>query len=185
MRVATLTLLAGLGALGRDVLPQDQGISGLVQTRWRLASPYRVLHIVAHPDDEDGPTLTYLSRGLGAEVVIAAVTRGESGANLVTGDFFDALGILRTLEFRKAEQYHGADLRFTRFADFGCSKTLEETLSNWDETQSARYPALGYIRVSADCREANIAHVLGNRAPSRAVAQVLVWGRVEGRMAIA
>ena len=118
MRVATLTLLACLGALGQDVLPQDRGISGLAQTLRRLASPYRVLHIVAHPDDEDGPTLTYLSRGLGAEVVIAAVTRGESGANLVTSDFFDGPGILRTLEFRKAEQYHGADLRFMRLTNF-------------------------------------------------------------------
>ena len=118
MRVATRTLLACLGTLGRDVLPRDQGISGLAQTLRRLASPYRVLHIVAHPDDEDGPTLTYLSRGLGAEVVIAAITRGESAANLATGDFFDAPGILRTLEFRKAEQYHGADLRFTRLTNF-------------------------------------------------------------------
>lgn len=138
MRVATLTLLACLGALGQDVLPQDQGISGLAQTLRRLASPYRVLHIVAHPDDEDGPTLTYLSRGLGAEVVIASVTRGESGANLVTGDFFDALGILRTLEFRKSAQYYGADLRFTRFADFGYSKTLGETLSKWDRDEVTR-----------------------------------------------
>ena len=138
MRVATLTLLACLGALGQDVLPQDQGISGLAQTMRRLASPFRVLHIVAHPDDEDGPTLTYLSRGLGAEVVIASVTRGESGANLVTGDFFDALGILRTLEFRKSAQYYGADLRFTRFTDFGYSKTLGETLSKWDRDEVTR-----------------------------------------------
>ena len=170
MRVAILTLLACLGALGQEVLPQDQGISGLGQTLRRLASPYRVLHTVAHPNDEDGPTPTYLSRGLGAEVVIASVTRGESGANRVTGDFFDALGIFRTLEFRKSAQYCGADLRFTRFADFGYSKTLEETLSNWDKTQSARHPTMGNIGVCADCREANIAHALGNRAPSRAAA---------------
>ena len=138
MRVATLTLLACLGAFGQDVLPQDQGIGGLAQKLRQLASPYRVLHIVAHPDDEDGPTLTYLSRGLGAEVVIASITRGESGANLVTGDFFDALGVLRTLEFRKSAQYYGTDLRFTRFADFGYSKTLEETLSNWDRDEVTR-----------------------------------------------
>ncbi|MCY4188196.1 MAG: PIG-L family deacetylase [Bryobacterales bacterium] len=138
MRVAILTLLACLSALGQDALPQDQGISGLVQKLRQLSSPYRVLHIVAHPDDEDGPTLTHLSRGLGAEVVIASITRGESGANLVTGDFFDALGVLRTLEFRKAAQFYGAGLRFTRFADFGYSKTLQETLSKWERDEVTR-----------------------------------------------
>ncbi len=114
-------------------LREDLGAAGLRQTLRRLESPYRVLHIVAHPDDEDGGTLTYLSRGLGAEVTIASITRGESGANLVTGDFFDALGVLRTLEYRKAARYYGARLRFTSFADFGYSKSLEETLRNWDE----------------------------------------------------
>lgn len=43
-------LLACLGALGQDVAPQDQGIGGLAQTLRQRASPYRVLHIVAHPD---------------------------------------------------------------------------------------------------------------------------------------
>ena len=116
-------------------LREDQGAIGLRQTLRRLESPYRVLHIVAHPDDEDGGTLTYLSRGLGAEVTIASITRGESGANLVTADFFDALGVLRTLEYRRAAQYYGARLRFSRFADFGYSKSLGETLRNWDQEQ--------------------------------------------------
>ena len=116
-------------------LREDQGAIGLRQTLRRLESPYRVLHIVAHPDDEDGGTLTYLSRGLGADVTIASITRGESGANLVTADFFDALGVLRTLEYRRAAQYYGARLRFSRFADFGYSKSLGETLRNWDKEQ--------------------------------------------------
>jgi len=118
-----------------EPLREDLGAVGLRQTLRRIESPYRVLHIVAHPDDEDGGTLTYLSRGLGADVVIASVTRGESGANLVSGDFFDALGVLRTLEYRRAAQYYGVRLRFTRFADFGYSKTLDETLRNWDREQ--------------------------------------------------
>ncbi len=132
MRALTLFLLACLNLAALEPLPQDVGAVGLRQTLRRLANPYRVLHIVAHPDDEDGATLTYLSRSLGVDVTIAAVTRGESGANLVTGDFFDGLGVLRTLEYRKAAQHYGARLRFTTFADFGYSKTLDETLKKWD-----------------------------------------------------
>lgn len=132
MRASLLFFLACLNLAALEPLPQDVGAVGLRQTLRRLAVPYRVLHVVAHPDDEDGATLTYLSRGLGADVTIASVTRGESGANLVTGDFFDALGVLRTIEYRKAAQYYGTRLRFSTFADFGYSKTLNETLAKWD-----------------------------------------------------
>ncbi len=114
-----------------EPLEIDRGATGLRQSLRRLANPYRVLHVIAHPDDEDSATLTYLSRGLGADVTIASITRGESGANLITDDAFDRLGVLRTIEFRRAAQFYGARLRFTRFADFGYSKTLEETLRNW------------------------------------------------------
>lgn len=132
MRALALFLFTCLNLVALEPLPQDVGAVGLRQTLRRLANPYRVLHIVAHPDDEDGATLTYLSRGRGVDVTIAAVTRGESGANLVTGDFFDGLSVLRTLEYRKAAQHYGTALRFTTFADFGYSKTLEETLKKWD-----------------------------------------------------
>lgn len=118
-----------------EPLQIDRGVAGLHQTLKRLSNPYRVLHVIAHPDDEDSGTITYLSRGLGADVVIASITRGESGANLVTDDQFDRLGVLRTLEFRRAAEHYGARLRFTRFADFGYSKTLEETLKNWDREE--------------------------------------------------
>lgn len=121
-----------------EPLPEDRGAIGLKQTLRRLENPYRVLHIIAHPDDEDSGTLTYLSRGLGVDLTIASVTRGESGANLITDDAFDRLGVLRTLEFRRAAQSYGAKLRFTRFADFGYSKTLDETLRNWPREEVVR-----------------------------------------------
>ncbi len=134
--VVTVAVVWGAGsAAAVEPLPEDRGAVGLRQTLRRLANPYRVLHIIAHPDDEDSGTLTLLSRGLGADVTIASITRGESGANLITSDAFDRLGVLRTLEFRRAARFYGARLRFTRFADFGYSKTLGETLRNWDREQ--------------------------------------------------
>lgn len=90
------------------------------------------MHITAHPDDEDGATLTWLSRGRGAEVYLLSLTRGESGANLVTGDFFDRLGVLRSAELQRAAQYYGAQVFFTRAVDYGYSKNVAETFRQWD-----------------------------------------------------
>ena len=96
------------------------------------AAPPRVLYITAHPDDEDGGVLAWLARGRGADVTLLSLTRGESGANVITGDFFDRLGALRTLELLKATEVYGVKARFTSFADFGFSKNVDETWRNWD-----------------------------------------------------
>ena len=40
-----------------------------------------VLHLGAHPDDEDGGMMAYLSRGLGVRAVYWSATRGEGGQN--------------------------------------------------------------------------------------------------------
>jgi len=127
-----LICILALPLFAAEPLPEDRGAAGLWQTLLKLQTTARVLHIAAHPDDEDGPTLTYLSRGLGAEVTMLSLTRGESGANLVTGDFFDRLGALRTVEFLRAAQYYGANVLFTRAVDYGYSKTVAETFRQWD-----------------------------------------------------
>ena len=90
------------------------------------------MHITAHPDDEDGGMMTLLSHGQGVEVTLAVLTRGEAGANPITGDSFDSLGALRTAELLRAADYYGVRVRFTRFIDFGFSKNLEETFQDWD-----------------------------------------------------
>ncbi|MBI5283162.1 MAG: PIG-L family deacetylase [Candidatus Solibacter usitatus] len=126
-----LTLLFALTALAGARLPEDRGAAGLWQQLKALQKDARVLYIVAHPDDEDAGTLTLLARGYGAQVTLLSLTRGESGANLVTGDFFDRLGALRTLEHRQAAKYYGVNVRYTRFTDFGYSKSVDETWRNW------------------------------------------------------
>lgn len=121
-----------------EPLPQDRGSAGLLQQLRKLQTRARVLYVVAHPDDEDGATIAKLSRGMGAEVVLLSLTRGESGANLVTDDAFDRLGLLRTVELRKGAQWYGARLRFTRAVDYGYSKNIEECWSQWDENEVIR-----------------------------------------------
>lgn len=139
LRVLALVILAAFSAQAwLEPLPQDRGSAGLLQQLRKLQTRARVLYIVAHPDDEDGATIAKLSRGMGAEVVLLSLTRGESGANLVTDDAFDRLGLLRTVEIRKGAQWYGARLRFTRAVDYGYSKNIEECWSQWDQNEVIR-----------------------------------------------
>ena len=112
-------------------LPFDRGAAGLAQSLRKLATRASLIQINAHPDDEDGGTLAYESRGVGAEVSLLSLNRGEGGQNVMTGEFWDGLGILRTEEHLSANHYYGVHLYYTRVADFGFSKTREETLKQW------------------------------------------------------
>jgi LmbE family N-acetylglucosaminyl deacetylase len=113
-------------------LPEDRGAADLEQTLKRLRTTASMLVIVAHPDDEDGALMTYLSRGLGARVTLLTLTRGEGGQNAMSAESYDALGLIRTNELLKADEYYGAaqELWGTE-VDFGFSKTQEEAFAKW------------------------------------------------------
>src|SRR5947209_4339151 len=115
----------------KPVLAQDQGYVALQQELQRLRTTARLMQTTAHPDDEDGGMLTLESRGKGAAVLLCSLTRGQGGQNKSGDAFSDELGVLRTLELLAATEYYGVDLRFTRVADFGFSKTPEETFEKW------------------------------------------------------
>jgi len=112
-------------------LPEDRGIAGLKEMLLRLNTTARLMQIVAHPDDEDGGVLTLESRGKGDTVVLLTLNRGEGGQNKIGSNLFDVLGVLRTLELTASDRYYGVEQRFTRVADFGYSKTPEETFQKW------------------------------------------------------
>ncbi len=112
-------------------LPQDSGTAGLQEMLLRLGTTARLMQVVAHPDDEDGGMLTLESRGKGATVLLQTLNRGEGGQNKVGSNLFDVLGVLRTLEVTAADRYYGIEQRFTRVADFGFSKTSDETFQKW------------------------------------------------------
>ncbi|HEV2214147.1 MAG TPA: PIG-L family deacetylase, partial [Terracidiphilus sp.] len=112
-------------------LPEDRGQAELEQTLKRLGTTASVMYIVAHPDDEDGALLTYLSRGMGARVTLYTLTRGEGGQNAMSADTDDALGLMRTNELLKANEYIGAKQLWGTQADFGFSKTQEEAFKQW------------------------------------------------------
>ncbi len=112
-------------------LPEDRGLNALEQDLRRLNTTASVMAIVAHPDDEDGSLLTYLSRGLGVRAILYTLTRGEGGQNVMSGDVYDALGIIRTNELLKADEYYGVKQLWGTEADFGFSKTQEESFARW------------------------------------------------------
>jgi len=112
-------------------LEVDTGTTGLKLMLRRLHTTARLMHTVAHPDDEDGGMLTLESRGHGDSVLQLTLNRGEGGQNKVGSNLFDELGIIRTLELLAADRYYGVEQRFTRVADFGFSKTAAETFQKW------------------------------------------------------
>lgn len=112
-------------------LPLDQGQSAIEQALRKLHTTASVLYIVAHPDDEDGSLLTYLSRGLGARCTLFTLTRGEGGQDVMSADTNDALGLIRTNELLKADEYYGVKQLWGTEADFGFSKTQEEAFKQW------------------------------------------------------
>src|SRR5262245_5592550 len=110
---------------------ENRGAAAAWRALLRLRSTVTVLHTTAHPDDEDGALLTWLSRQQGVRTGLLTLNRGEGGANLIGPELYDALGILRTEELLAAGRYYGIDQMFTRMTDFGFSKRLDETLEHW------------------------------------------------------
>jgi LmbE family N-acetylglucosaminyl deacetylase len=112
-------------------LPIDRGVDGLWRSLRQLNTRASLMMVVAHPDDEDGGMLAYESRGLGTDTTLLTLNRGEGGQNVMTGDYWDELGILRTQELLAAGRSYGVHQYWTRAADFGFSKTLDEALKTW------------------------------------------------------
>src|ERR1035437_4570390 len=129
-----------------DTLPINHGAPALEQLLRKLRTRASFMLIVAHPDDEDNGMLTYLSRGQGARVATLTLNRGEGGQNLMSADFEDALGLIRTQELLAADRYMAVDQFFGTEVDFGFSKTREEAFSKWTHDR-VLYDAVRVIRL--------------------------------------
>jgi len=123
-----------------EPLEVDRGSAAVWQSLQKLQTRASIIMIVAHPDDEDGGMLTYESRRRGVDTTLLTLTRGEGGQNVMSSDFWDRLGLVRTQELLAAGNAYGVHQYWTRVADFGFSKTLEETLKTW-----------GHDRLLYDC----------------------------------
>ena len=112
-------------------IPANRGAAAVWQSLKKLRTRASLIMITAHPDDEDGGMLTYESRGRGTRVAMLTLNRGEGGANVMSPDFYDSLGLVRTEELLKAGQYYGVEQYFTRVIDYGFSKTMDESMKRW------------------------------------------------------
>ena len=118
-------------AVNQQEISVNRGAAALWQSLKKLHTRASVVWLAAHPDDEDGSVLAYESRGQGVRVVLSQSNRGEGGANEMSDDYFDALGLVRTMELLKADEYYGVEQRWSMVVDYGFSKTMDETFKNW------------------------------------------------------
>jgi LmbE family N-acetylglucosaminyl deacetylase len=112
-------------------ISQDEGLPGLRFQLLRLGTTARLMQVVAHPDDEDGGMLTLEARGHGVNTLLMTLNRGEGGQNKIGSNLSDVLGVVRSLELLASDQYYGVQERFSRVADFGFSKSADETFQKW------------------------------------------------------
>src|SRR5689334_7219120 len=103
-----------------------------------LTNPWTVMCVAAHPDDEDGSTLTILRRKYGVHTVSLFSTFGEGGQNAVGPELYEQLGVIRARETMAAAEVQGSEPHFLGFRDFGFSKSAEETFRAWGERELLR-----------------------------------------------
>ena len=103
-----------------------------------LTNPWTVMCVAAHPDDEDGSTLTILRRKYGVHTVSLFSTFGEGGQNAVGPELYEQLGVIRARETMAAAEVQGSEPHFLGFRDFGFSKSAEETFRAWGEKELLR-----------------------------------------------
>ncbi|MCX6953351.1 MAG: PIG-L family deacetylase, partial [Verrucomicrobia bacterium] len=125
--VASLTL-----AVRAADVPSGAALQEELRTFGQVAT---VLHVAAHPDDENRGLLAYLSKVRGYRTGYLSVTRGDGGQNEIGPEFGEKLGLARTQELLAGRSYDGARQFFTRALDFGYSKSMTEALTIWDRDQ--------------------------------------------------
>ena len=126
---ATAVMLAS--ALGRAA--ESVPASAVLEDLRRFREMGTVLHVAAHPDDENTQLITYLARGRHYRTAYLSLTRGDGGQNVIGPEFFEELGVIRTQELLAARRLDGGRQFFSRAIDFGFSKAPGETLRIWDK----------------------------------------------------
>jgi LmbE family N-acetylglucosaminyl deacetylase len=131
-----ISLLTGMPCCRAQFPPAPGTGPGLAETVEAIDSARvttRILYVTAHPDDESATLLTYLARGLHADVALLTLTRGEGGQNDLGPEQAPQLGLIRTQELLAASRGYGIKLFFGSAPDFGYSKTVEETERIWGD----------------------------------------------------
>ncbi|HUO34282.1 MAG TPA: PIG-L family deacetylase [Candidatus Acidoferrum sp.] len=133
LAVGAAWLFGGPASATREFSAKAQSLPEMAEAIHKAGVSTRILFITAHPDDEWPSLLTYLSHGLGADVALLTLTRGQGGQNAIGPEQDGELGVIRTEELLAAGKYYGVHQYFTRAPDFGFSKSAEQTLQIWGQ----------------------------------------------------
>jgi LmbE family N-acetylglucosaminyl deacetylase len=128
-----VALMLGAAARSKAESPPPSSGAEILEKLRALQEMGSVLHVAAHPDDENTQLITYLARGRRVRAAYLSITRGDGGQNVLGGEFGPQLGLIRTHELLAARRLDGGRQFFTRAIDFGFSKDPAETLKIWDE----------------------------------------------------
>jgi LmbE family N-acetylglucosaminyl deacetylase len=138
--VVITSLLIAATVPAQELTPSATAYSkaDLHQALLDLTNPWTVMCVAAHPDDEDGTTLTVLRRKYGAHTVSLFSTYGEGGQNAVGPELYEELGVIRAQETLKASEIQGSEPHFLGLKDFGFSKSMEETFRVWNREEALK-----------------------------------------------
>ena len=132
LSLAATLASSATGSAATDATSSPEGIREGLRSFGTYAT---VLHVAAHPDDENTQLITYLARGRGYRMGYLSLTRGDGGQNEIGPEFSERLGVARTQELLAARRIDGGRQFFGRALDFGFSKSVPETLTFWDRKQ--------------------------------------------------
>jgi LmbE family N-acetylglucosaminyl deacetylase len=113
-------------------LASGQSAADILHELRTLQTTGRVLHVAAHPDDENTQLIAYFAQGRGFGTAYLSMTRGEGGQNLIGPELGDGLGLIRSYELIEARKLDGGIQFFTSAPDFGYSRSPDETLERWN-----------------------------------------------------
>jgi LmbE family N-acetylglucosaminyl deacetylase len=122
----------------------------LYQALLDLQNPWTVMCVAAHPDDEDGATLTILRRKYGAHTLTLFTTYGEGGQNATGPELYEELGAIRARETLAASAIQGSEAHFLGLPDFGFSKSAEEAFRIWGHQEALRRMVLKIRQLRPD-----------------------------------
>lgn len=118
-----------------SIKAQQLNSSEIYHELQKFKSPYRVLYLAAHPDDENTRLISFFGNELNARTAYLSLTRGDGGQNLIGNEKGALLGVLRTQELLSARKIDGGEQFFTRAVDFGYSKADKETFEFWGKDE--------------------------------------------------